>query len=140
MRGYPVHLLFHLLAIVAGAACGVAGALWWFSGERNALYLSAAALIVGIIVLLLQVFYIIASEPPPAPRRPMPPAPPSHPRFRPVAGHGLADHQVSGPRASEQRDPTRPDLEPVPPPEAEAVDQETRTSALNALDEHTHRG
>ncbi|MDI2032836.1 hypothetical protein QFW96_29740 [Saccharopolyspora sp. TS4A08] len=129
MRGYPVHLLFHLLAIVAGIACGVAGALWWFNGDRNALYLAATALIVGIIVLLLQVFYIIASEPPPRPRRPMPPAPPSQPRFHPVSEH----------RVSEQRDPTRPDLEPVAPPESESVDQETKTSALNALDEHTNR-
>lgn len=124
MRGYSVHLLFHLLAIVAGVACGVAGALWWFDGDRNALYLAATALAVGIVVLLLQGFYIRASQPRPVPRRPMPPAPPSHPRFQPVA---------------ERREPTRPDLEPVAPPEADAesVDQETKTSALDALDEHT---
>ncbi len=125
MRGYPVHLLFHLLAIVAGIAVGVGGALWWLGNDRNALYLAVTALIVGIIVLLLQGFYISVSQPPrPAPRRPMPPAPPSHPRFQPVA---------------ERRDPTRPDLEPVAPPEAESgsVDQETKTSAIDALNEHT---
>lgn len=125
MRGYPVHLLFHLLAVVAGIACGVGGGLWWFHDDRNALYLAVTALIVGIIVLLLQGLYISTSQPPRRePRRPMPPAPPSHPRFQPVA---------------ERREPTRPDLEPVAPPEAQAdsVDQETKTSAIDALNEHT---
>lgn len=127
MRGYPVHLLFHLLAIVAGIACGVAGALWWLGGDRNALYLAVTALAVGIVVLMLQGFYISASLPRPVPRRPMPPAPPSHPRFQPV---------------TERREPTRPDLEPVAAPEVnpDAVDQETKTSAIDALNEHTKQG
>ncbi|RRO18330.1 hypothetical protein EIL87_08885 [Saccharopolyspora rhizosphaerae] len=127
MRQYPVHLLFHLLAIIAGAACGVAGALWWLDGDRNALHLASAALAVGVIVLLLQGFYISANQPRPVRRRPLPPAPPSHPRFQPVA---------------ERRNPTRPDLEPVAPPEVDSatVDQDTKSAAFDALNEHTKQG
>ena len=47
MKGYAVHLLFHLLAIVCGAAVGIAGALWWFRGSAPALWAGVAALVLG---------------------------------------------------------------------------------------------
>ncbi|MGP4019869.1 hypothetical protein [Saccharopolyspora sp. 5N708] len=127
MRGYTVHLLFHLLAMAAGAACGVAGALWWFGGFPTGLWLAIGALMVGIIVLILEGLYITASQPlpyppPPPVSRPRIPTPPQRPRER-----------------------TRPDLEPAAPqPEtllqpvadtSRAVDQETKTTAAEALDE-----
>ncbi|MFC7344424.1 hypothetical protein [Saccharopolyspora griseoalba] len=126
MRSYAVHLLFHFLAAVCGAAFGVAGVLWWFErDDHNALYLAVGALVMGVIVLLIQALYI-AAEPPE--RRPAPPRaqphPLSQPRVEPVA----------------RRNPTRPDLEPVlPPAEPEQVDQETKTTALDALEEHTRQ-
>ncbi|QIZ33951.1 hypothetical protein [Saccharopolyspora sp. ASAGF58] len=123
MRGYAVHLLFHLLAIAAGAACGVAGWLWWFGGDPSSLWLAIGALVVGIIVLVLEALYIRAEQPPAPPRSRPRPQQPQRPRER-----------------------TRPDLEPVaapssdtllqPSPDAgKAIDQETKTSALDALNE-----
>ncbi|MCI2419966.1 hypothetical protein MOQ72_21190 [Saccharopolyspora sp. K220] len=127
MRGYTVHLLFHLLAMAAGAACGVAGGLWWFGGDPTGLWLAIGALVVGIIVLILENLYISASQPPPYP----PPPAVSHPRI------------PMPPQRPRER--TRPDLEPAaPPPEtllqpsmdvSKAVDQETKTAAAEALDE-----
>lgn len=123
MRGYAVHLLFHLLAIAAGAGCGAAGALWWFGGEPTGLWLAVGALMIGIIVLVLEGLYISASQPPRAPA----PPPESRPRI---------------PVPQRPRERTRPDLEPVaapsetvlqPAPEGTPVDQETKTSALDAL-------
>ncbi|MER6988385.1 hypothetical protein ABT337_01055 [Saccharopolyspora hirsuta] len=123
MRGYAVHLLFHLLAIAAGAGCGAAGALWWFGGEPTGLWLAIGALMIGIIVLVLEGLYISASQPAP------PPAPPtqSQPRM---------------PVPQRQRGGTRPDLGPVAAPsdtllqaapDGGSADQETKTSAIDAL-------
>lgn len=123
MRGYAVHLLFHLLAIAAGAACGVAGWLWWFGGDPSGLWLAIGALTVGIIVLVLEALYIRAEQPSAPPRsRPRPQQP------------------------QRRRERTRPDIEPVAAPSSDtllqpspdpskAIDQETKTSALDALDE-----
>ncbi|MGW3470470.1 hypothetical protein ACWDKQ_18875 [Saccharopolyspora sp. NPDC000995] len=123
MKGYAVHLLFHLLAIAAGGAGGVAGWLWWFGGDPSSLWLAIGALVVGIIVLVLEALYIRAEQPPAPPRSRPGPQRPQRPRER-----------------------TRPDLKPVaapssgtvlqPYPDAgKAVDQETKTSALDALNE-----
>jgi hypothetical protein len=139
VRGYAVHLLFHLLAIAAGAACGIAGGLWWFGGDPNALWLAIGALVVGVIVLILQSLYISADQPParpaaqPAARPTGPPTPP--PQSRP-----------SMQLPPQRRERTRPDLEPVatPPQDtklqpsmdiSKAVDQETKASAAEALKE-----
>nr|WP_246330930.1 hypothetical protein [Saccharopolyspora hordei] len=112
--------MFHLLAIAAGAGCGAAGGLWWFGGEPTGLWLALGALMIGIIVLVLEGLYISASQPPP------PPAVPPQSR----------------PRLPRPRERTRPDLEPVavpsqtllqPAPDRSAVDQETKTSAADAL-------
>ena len=126
VRSYAVHLLFHFLAAVCGTAFGVAGVRWWFErDDHNALNLTIGALAMGVIVLLIHALYI-AAEPPR--RRPAPPRgqphPLSQPRLDPV----------------ERRNPTRPDLEPIfPPPAPEQADQETKTSALDALREHTRQ-
>ncbi|MEV0086107.1 hypothetical protein [Saccharopolyspora sp. NPDC050642] len=128
MRGYTVHLLFHLLAIAAGAACGIAGGLWWFGGDPSGLWLGIGALAVGVIVLILESLYISADQPAAPPRQPSRPPLESRPRI-PLP----------------PRERTRPDLEPVaaPPSDtllqpsmdaAKSVDQETKTSALDALD------
>lgn len=88
MRGYTVHLLFHLLAAVAGGACGVAAGLWWFVGNPAGLWLFLSALVVGAVVLILQALYI-----------------------------AVADPLDSAPRQRERAllTSTRPDLEPVSP-------------------------
>ncbi|GAA2801408.1 hypothetical protein [Saccharopolyspora taberi] len=119
MRGYSVHLLFHLLAVVAGAAAGVAAGLWWFAGNPTAVWIAGAALTVGIIVLVLEGLYISGVQAPEQPRR-------SRRRAPPKRSGG-----------------TRPDLRPVRPqaaettvrPPAAAVDGETRKSAADALRE-----
>ena len=64
VRGYAVHLLFHLLAAVAGCACGVAAGLWWFAGNPAGLWLFLSALVVGGVVLVLQALYITVTDPP----------------------------------------------------------------------------
>ena len=126
MRSYAVHLLFHFLAAVCGAAFGVAGALWWFDrNDYNALYLAVGALVLGVLVLLIQALYIAAEQPRRAPNPPpAQPHPLSQPRMQPV----------------EHRNPTRPDLRPITPQADPArADQETKTSALDALEEHTRQ-
>ncbi|MER5394059.1 hypothetical protein [Saccharopolyspora sp. NPDC002686] len=130
MRGYAVHLLFHLLAMAAGAGCGAAVALWWYGGEPTGLWLALGALMIGIIVLVLEWLYISANQPePPAPPQQTYPPRTYPPQSRP---------RMQAP----QRPRTRPDLEPVaapsetllqPAPESTSVDQETKTSATDAL-------
>lgn len=95
MKGYAVHLLFHLLAIVCGAAVGIAGALWWFRGSAPALWAGVAALVLGVVVLIVEWRAITAAaprEPAPAPRprggtRPDMPAPA-------VRGHDGTTRQI----------------------------------------------
>lgn len=58
MKGYAVHLFFHLLAIACGAGCGVAAALWWDNSLPLALWLAVAAFAAGIFVLIAQGIYI----------------------------------------------------------------------------------
>lgn len=88
MRGYTVHLLFHLLAVVVGCACGVAAGLWWYAGSPAGLWLCLSALVVGAVVLVLQTLYIRVSEP-------------------------LDDLPRQGQRERTLNTSTRPDLEPV---------------------------
>lgn len=63
VRGYAVHLLFHLLAAVAGCACGVAAGLWWFASNPAGLWLFLSALAVGGVVLVLQALCITVADP-----------------------------------------------------------------------------
>ncbi len=122
MKGYTVHLLFHLVAIVIGGAAGLAASLWWFRGDPAGLWLSIGALLVGVVVLVLQLVYINRSQPP---------------------VHALEDEHRDESR-SEPVSSTREDLEPVPesevPPEQQAppsrTDEETKKSATAALNEH----
>lgn len=65
VRGYTVHLLFHLLAVIVGCACGLAAGLWWYGGNPAGLWLFLSALAVGAVVLVLQTLYITVSEPAP---------------------------------------------------------------------------
>ena len=63
MKGYAVHLLCHLLAIICGAAAGIAGALWWFLDSAPGLWAAVAALVLGVLVLVMQWSVIRAAEP-----------------------------------------------------------------------------
>ncbi len=58
MKGYTVHLLFHLLALLTGGAGGVAAGFWLFAGDRSALWVLVAAVFAGIAVLGVQLFYL----------------------------------------------------------------------------------
>ncbi|RCW43940.1 hypothetical protein DFQ14_10585 [Halopolyspora algeriensis] len=58
MKGYSVHLLFHILATVVGVACGTAAALWLFDHMAVALWILLGALLLGILVLAAQALYI----------------------------------------------------------------------------------
>lgn len=129
MRGYTVHLLFHLLAIVVGSACGVAAGLWWFGGNPAGLWLCLSALVVGVVVLVLQTLYIGVSEPPS--------------RQAPSRQAAKQRHQPSPDAHPALRTNTRPDLEPVRPNQPEPTssddsqtDEETKRSATAALNEH----
>jgi hypothetical protein len=66
VKGYGVHLLFHLLALAVGAALGVAVAMWWLGHSSMALWLALASIAAAILVLALQAFYIAGSKPPAA--------------------------------------------------------------------------
>lgn len=58
MNGYGVHLLCHVLAVLAGGACGIAAGLWYFDNNGSALWLAGVALVVGVGVLLVQAMYL----------------------------------------------------------------------------------
>ncbi len=151
MQGYTVHLLFHLLAIAVGAACGAAAGLWWFAGNAAAFWLTLAALVMSFVVLVLHTLYLVAS--PPTASRPAPRT--RSARDSDIRGHNThaararAHPAVSGrsatPRhATGAHGGTRPDLNPVEPPVSDSVDQqrsaaadeETKTSATEALNTH----
>lgn len=122
MKGYTVHLLFHLVAIVIGGAAGLAASLWWFRGDPGGLWLAIGALLVGVVVLVLQLLYISRDEPPPVP------------------AHDPEDDDWARSQ-SEPVSSTRDDLEPVPEDEAPPAppsrsDEETKKSARAALNEH----
>ncbi|CAM01252.1 hypothetical protein A8924_2340 [Saccharopolyspora erythraea NRRL 2338] len=126
MKGYGVHLLFHLLAVVSGGAAGVAAGLWWFAANAVAMWIATAALVVGIIVLILEGLYISGVQnqgrPPRPARRPRRTDPPTY--GRPPAHPSVAAHEPSYPRqhhypGSHPRvlpDPL-PENEPPPAPE-----------------------
>lgn len=125
MKGYTVHLLFHLVAIVIGAAAGLAASLWWFGGEPAGLWLAIGALLVGLVLLALQLAYISRSQPP-------------VPRYDLEDAERDSAWDESG---SEPVSSTREDLEPVPESEVSQAppsrtDEETKKSARAALNEH----
>ncbi len=69
MKSYAVHLLFHALTLLCGAALGLAGTLWWATGNVPAGWAAFAALLLGIAVLVLQWRHITASAPRSRPTR-----------------------------------------------------------------------
>ncbi|MFR9731998.1 hypothetical protein ACL03H_22465 [Saccharopolyspora sp. MS10] len=71
VKGYSVHLLFHALALICGAAVGIGGALWWSGGIPVAGWAAGAALLLGVAVLVLQWHQLTAgrSQPAPPPNR-----------------------------------------------------------------------
>lgn len=141
MKGYTVHLLFHLVAIVIGGAAGLAASLWWFGGQPAGLWLAIGALLVGVVLLALQLLYISRSQPP-------------VPRYDPEDeewddewdGRGNNAWDDGGDDAwdesgAEPVSSTREDLEPVPESEVpqappSRTDEETKKSARAALNEH----
>ena len=66
MQGYGVHLLFHALAVLCGAALGIAGTVWWAGGNPPVLWAALAALLLGVVVLVVQGRQLAAE---PRPRR-----------------------------------------------------------------------
>ncbi len=63
MRGYTVHLIFHVLAAAIGAVCGLTAALWRFDTVPTAATMFFGALLLGAILLALQAFYIRVARP-----------------------------------------------------------------------------
>jgi hypothetical protein len=115
MRGYGVHLLFHVLALAVGAGIGVAGAIWQVGHDNTALWLGLAAVVAALLLLVMQGFYIVGSDPAPKPR-PVPRAAPRAQRIEPRA-----------------RDTTVQPARKAPPVD---IDEETRSPAMEALKEH----
>ncbi|MCA1189642.1 hypothetical protein LCD36_24825, partial [Saccharopolyspora sp. 6T] len=73
MKGYAVHLLFHALAVLCGAALGIAGTLWWVGGAPPVLSAALAVLVLGVVVLVVQGRQLG----PPRPAAPPPAGPPA---------------------------------------------------------------
>lgn len=137
MKGYTVHLLFHLVAIVIGAAAGLAASLWWFGGEPTGLWLAIGALLIGVVLLALQLFYISRSQPP---------VPEDEEWDDEWGGRGNDAWDEGGDDAPDESraepvSSTREDLEPVPESEVpqappSRTDEQTKKSARAALNEH----
>ncbi|SDK37839.1 hypothetical protein SAMN04487820_107108 [Actinopolyspora mzabensis] len=68
MRNYAVHLICHLLVLLAGLAGGIATGLWWFEGNVAAGWLALLALVVALGVLALQTSYLRRERAPSRPR------------------------------------------------------------------------
>ena len=136
MKGYSVHLLFHLLAVVAGGAAGVAAGLWWFAGNQTALWIAGASLAVGIIVLVLEGLYISGVQAPEQRRRrnrgrrrrPQP-------QPRPRGGTRPNMVSVTPPSTGTTVQPPAEHPSTTVQPPVEAADGETRKSAAEALRE-----
>lgn len=143
MKGYGVHLLFHVLALAVGAGMGVAGALWWLDHTNTALWLALAAVVGGVLLLTMQAFYIAASEPAPpprpvAPRRRPAPTPPTPSSTRAPAAPTTAPRprpvDTSNAHTAIQSEPiVKPDPEEEP-------NEEPRSPAMEALKEHQQQG
>ncbi|QGK69560.1 hypothetical protein GIY23_08510 [Allosaccharopolyspora coralli] len=127
MKEFGSHLLFHLGAIVLGAAIGVAGTFYWRDGDLAALGLCAAALVFGLVLLLVQNLYINNKDATDrrrmqersSPRTPARPAPQSsqprrveQPRAAPA--QSAPQHTAVWPTAGAASG-TNPDMEAVDP-------------------------
>lgn len=115
MRGYGVHLLFHVLALAVGAGIGVAGAIWRQDHDNTALWLGLAAVVAALLLLTMQGFYIAGSGPAPPPR--------------PVRGAAPRSQRIETRRG----DTT---VQPYPMAAPADLDQETRSPAMEALKQH----
>lgn len=136
MKEFGSHLLFHLGAIVLGAAIGVAGTFYWRDGQLAALGLCAAALVFGLVLLLVQNLYINNKDATDrrrrqersGPRRPAQSAPQSPPPRRPEDPHASPAPAPSAPPrtavwpAAHESPGTRPEMEAADP------DAQTRTA------------
>lgn len=58
MKGYSVHLLFHVLAAVIGITCGATAVVWLLGGHSTAMWLFLGALLLAVAVLVAQFSYI----------------------------------------------------------------------------------
>lgn len=115
MRGYGVHLLFHILALAVGAGIGVAATIWQRSADNTALWLGLAAVVAGLLLLIMQGFYIAGSDPAPQPR----PIQPAAPRSQRI-----------------ETQPSRTTVHTYPQAASADVDEEPRSPAMEALKEH----
>lgn len=130
-----MHLLFHLLAMLAGGVGGVALGMWWTGTVPGALWLAVAAFAAGIVVLALQALYVTSKTPPRRDRRRAP---------QDGTRRGSAPGEVGG---STRRGGTRPQMaapEPAAPARSGGTqvqpavhpgnsDEDTRHSATEAL-------
>jgi hypothetical protein len=101
VRGYGVHLLFHVLAALLGVGCGASAALWWFAGTPSAREMLVGAALLGVLLLVLQGVYIGISKPK-------------------SARGGRPYGRRSDARTGAPPPGTRPDLEPVDPDQHQA--------------------
>jgi hypothetical protein len=120
VKGYTVHLLFHLLAMVVGGVLGAAAGLWWFAHNAMAMWAALGALVVGIMLLVLQGLYIAGAGPT---GTDAPASDWGRSRMQPPAG-GARPVQP-------QRGDTS--VQPTPFGPQGHVDQDTRTAATDAL-------
>ncbi|GAB3280365.1 hypothetical protein [Parasphingorhabdus pacifica] len=126
MRGYSIHLFFHLLAALLGGAAGVAAGLWWVGEAPAGLWLAIGALLVGLLVLVVESLYLptepgSARRPPSSRRRQESPSrqrqeSPSSgsTRITDTTHAGQESTRVLGASSATG---TRPELEPVAAPE-----------------------
>lgn len=139
MRGYTVHVVFHLLALLAGGACGVAAGLWFFGGITPARWAFVGALVTGIVLLTLQLLLVTRggtdhSHSPGASVR-------SSPRIdihSPAREHGeggTRTHDSPTSTGASRTGTTRPDLEPVDDPSGSADERTSVTGPSEQRDD-----
>lgn len=126
MRGYSIHLFFHLLAALLGGAAGVAAGLWWVGEAPLGRWLAIGALLVGILVIVVESLYL-PTEPVSAtriPRSRQRQGPPSRRRQEsPSAGStritetARADQESTHMLGASSATGTRPELKSVAAPE-----------------------
>lgn len=115
MRGYSIHLFFHLLAALLGAAAGVAAGLWWIGAAPVGLWLAIGALLVGVLVLAVESLYLPDKKSPATGQ----PSTAARTSAAPAGSRRAAHSNHDATRVQNARSTTgtRPDIEPVAAPE-----------------------